>query len=162
MQSPTMKKPANFPYNTKPTVVVFRRWRDSGEVVALFPCLPESQGRCSSFMHVGQHAAADYTGTLAATTPASAVTDADVRALAAELITAPYWYHLKPLLAEEFVVQPGARAPLTRWALCQYLAAHSVEPLTAEHYWDHFNNADLVERYHALLRDAAGEVAVEA
>lgn len=105
--------PKNFPYHTKPTIVVFRRWREGGEVVALFPFQPEAGGRCQSFMHVGQHAAADYARTLAATEPASAVESADVRELAAELIRAPYWYHLKPLHAEDIVMEPGATAPLT-------------------------------------------------
>lgn len=157
-----MKKPANFPYNTKPTVVVFRRWRDSGDVVALFPCLPEPQGRCSSFMHVGQHAAADYAATLEATTQASPLTDADVRELAAELIAAPYYYHLKPLHAVDIVVPVGARAPLTAWQLCQYIAAHSVDESTAESVWGAYTNAELVARYLALTREEAGQVEVEA
>lgn len=43
------------------TKVVFRVYRDGGDVIALFPHIPyDSQGwKCSSYMHVGQHGAAD-------------------------------------------------------------------------------------------------------
>ena len=39
------------------TVVIFRTWKKSGDVIAIFPELPASQdGRdCMSYMHVGQH-----------------------------------------------------------------------------------------------------------
>lgn len=53
------------------TKVVFRRWKD-GDIIALFPDAPWS--RCdystTSYMHVGQHGAADYAGVIAATRPA--------------------------------------------------------------------------------------------
>lgn len=147
--------PKNFPYQTKPTIVVFRRWREGGEVVALFPYLPEVGGRCQSFMHVGQHAAADYALTIEATEPASAGESADVRALAAELIRAPYFYHLKPLRAEELVVEPGATAPLTGWQMCQFIAANSVDESTAESVWASHNPQQLVEAYTRLRRDPA-------
>lgn len=50
------------------TKVVFRRWKD-GDIIALFP--DEPWRRCdystTSYMHVGQHGAADYAGVIAAT-----------------------------------------------------------------------------------------------
>lgn len=53
--------------------VVFRKWKDSGDVIALFPELPaDSHGRfCDSYMHVGQHGGADYTGVVRQTVPAT-------------------------------------------------------------------------------------------
>ncbi len=52
-------------------VVVFRRWRDTGDVVALFPEMPaDLQGQyCESYEHIGQHGAADYFGVIQDTTP---------------------------------------------------------------------------------------------
>lgn len=43
------------------TDVVFRRWpkREGGDVIALFPLVPESEpGTCSCYQHLGQHGAA--------------------------------------------------------------------------------------------------------
>ena len=43
------------------TIVIFRRFPD-GDVIALFPCLPAEcldPWPCQSYMHVGQHGAAD-------------------------------------------------------------------------------------------------------
>ena len=79
------------------TVVVFRRWRDTGDVIALFPEIDEGSGMCASYMHVGQHSAADYGGVIGATHPAS-VGDADVVSLMRELESDPYRYNLKPKL----------------------------------------------------------------
>ena len=52
-------------------VVVFRRWRDTGDAVALFPEIPaDIRGQyCSSYEHIGQHGAADYYGVIQDTTP---------------------------------------------------------------------------------------------
>lgn len=56
-----------------PISVVFRRWRDTGDVIALFPFLPASitqgQNECMSYMHVGQHGAAEYQHVIEATDP---------------------------------------------------------------------------------------------
>lgn len=62
------------------TPVVFRRWRDTGDLIALFPTQPaDYQGWfVDSYMHVGQHAAADFYGVVRATTPASPVEAADL------------------------------------------------------------------------------------
>lgn len=50
------------------TRVVFRRYPD-GQVIALFPDTPWSgqRGEVTSYMHLGQHGAADYAGVIAAT-----------------------------------------------------------------------------------------------
>lgn len=79
--------------------VVFRTWtgEDGGDTIALFPDLPATVGKsarqeCESFMHVGQHAAADYTGVMRATRPATA---AEAEPLRRELENAPYHYRLR-------------------------------------------------------------------
>lgn len=50
------------------TRVVFRRFPD-GQVIALFPDIPWSgqRGEVTSYMHLGQHGAADYRHVLATT-----------------------------------------------------------------------------------------------
>lgn len=65
-------------------LVIFRRWKDSGDIIALFPELPaDLYGQyCDSYEHVGQHGGADYWGVVQQTTPASPAEAAD---LAAEL-----------------------------------------------------------------------------
>ena len=64
------------------TKVNFRKWKDTKDVIALFPEDDAGQGLCGSYMHVGQHGGADYHGVIAATTPAMPDDYAD---LAAEL-----------------------------------------------------------------------------
>jgi hypothetical protein len=53
------------------TLVVFRRWRDTGDIIALFPeVLSSSEGcYCEAYEHVGQHGGADYHRAIAATRP---------------------------------------------------------------------------------------------
>jgi len=51
------------------TRVIFRKWPD-GDIIALFPDIPDSNHYCLSYMHVGQHGGADYSAVLAMTTPA--------------------------------------------------------------------------------------------
>jgi hypothetical protein len=83
--------------DTEPTLVVFRRWRkkDGGGIIALFPAIvADHRGHCSSYMHVGQHAAADYHGMLLKSLPAR-VDEADVQNLTAELSSLGYL--LKPI-----------------------------------------------------------------
>ena len=68
------------------TPVVFRMWADTGEVVALFPTLPANIERdCSSYMHIGQHGAAQYDFVIKTTKPAS-----DYAALYSELTEVGY------------------------------------------------------------------------
>jgi hypothetical protein len=64
--------------------VVFRKWRDGGGVIALFPELPsDAYGNfCESYEHVGQHGGADFHAVVRYSTPAT--TD-ESAALAAEL-----------------------------------------------------------------------------
>jgi hypothetical protein len=56
-------------------VVVFRRWRDSGDIVALFPEVPADifGDFCEAYEYVGQHGGADYHGVIQATTPVEPV-----------------------------------------------------------------------------------------
>jgi hypothetical protein len=53
--------------------VVFRRWRDSDNVIALFPVLPADLNgwHCVGYAHVGQHSTADYRAVIRQTVPAS-------------------------------------------------------------------------------------------
>jgi hypothetical protein len=55
------------------TIVVFRRWKDCGDVIALFPELPADHNGyyCDAYEHVGQHGGADYYGVIRATEPVS-------------------------------------------------------------------------------------------
>ena len=52
-------------------LVVFRRWKDCGSIIALFPEIPaDLAGRyCESYEHVGQHGGADYYCVIQATEP---------------------------------------------------------------------------------------------
>jgi len=74
--------------------VVFRKWKDTGNLIALFPELPSDiHGRyCDSYMHVGQHGGADYYGVIRQTIPAA---PAECAALSVELRR--IGYRLKPL-----------------------------------------------------------------
>ena len=61
-----------------PTQTIFRAYAD-GEVVALFPTIPaDPQGHCLSYLHVGQHGAADPGHVIARTRPASATEYAEL------------------------------------------------------------------------------------
>lgn len=53
------------------TRVVFKKWKN-GDIIALFPDEPWSRSSymTTSYMHVGQHGAADYAGVIADTSPA--------------------------------------------------------------------------------------------
>jgi hypothetical protein len=55
------------------TPVVFRTWDEDGNAIALFPTIPaDMQGvYCESYMHVGQHSAADPWGIIRATRPSN-------------------------------------------------------------------------------------------
>jgi len=70
------------------TRVVFRKFRD-GQIIALFPDMPWSRHgyTTTSYMHSGQHGAADYTEAVAMTQPA---TGDEYRALLDELKAAGY------------------------------------------------------------------------
>lgn len=81
-----------FKPDTHETPVIFRRFPD-GDVIALFPTLPAHASGYSveSYMHVGQHSAADL-DLINRTKPAKPAEYAD---LARELEAAPYGYRLK-------------------------------------------------------------------
>lgn len=68
------------------TEVVFRKFKQGGDIIALFP---EQTNRLmvGSYMHVGQHSDADYNGVISATTPA---TESEYAALLAELKSIGY------------------------------------------------------------------------
>jgi hypothetical protein len=76
------------------TVVVFRKWRNTGDVIALFPAEPSDLcgWYCDAYEHVGQHGGADYFSIIGHTTPASA---AESAALTKELTR--IGYNLKPI-----------------------------------------------------------------
>lgn len=76
------------------TQVVFRRWRDSSEIIALFPEIPTDINGwfCEAYEHVGQHGGADYHGVIRATRP---VTVEDAAPLAEELTR--IGYNLQPI-----------------------------------------------------------------
>jgi hypothetical protein len=69
--------------------VVFRRWKENGSLIALFPDLPADLygDYCDAYEHVGQHGGADYHGVVQHTRPCSLNDAAD---LAAELRTIGY------------------------------------------------------------------------
>jgi hypothetical protein len=71
--------------DTEETLVVFRVWE--GEVIALFPADKEPGGLVSSYMHVGQHGAADYEHIIHESRPAS---EYEYEDLYAELVDRGY------------------------------------------------------------------------
>ena len=72
------------------TKVIFRRWKTGyKEPIALFPEIDESYSSyagslISSYQHIGQHGAADYSVVMVKTVPAN-LTDPDVAELKFEL-----------------------------------------------------------------------------
>lgn len=77
------------------TDVIFRVWKSPNKgVIALFPghaATVNQPSHCSSFEHVGQHAAADLKRVVTATRPA---TQEEYVPLKRELETGPYSYTL--------------------------------------------------------------------
>lgn len=80
------------------TRVIFRAWRRDGEVIALFPDIPEHDGLCLSYLHVGQHGAADYSaltyGRSGHALPTRPAKPEEWAALAAELQDIGYRLHV--------------------------------------------------------------------
>lgn len=76
------------------TLVAFRRWRDTGSIIALFPEIPSDINGyfCEAFEHVGQHGGADYHGVVQATRPA---TEEEAAGLTDELTK--IGYNLQPI-----------------------------------------------------------------
>ena len=52
------------------TIVVFRKWKDTKDIIALFPEQYEGGGLVNSYMHIGQHGSADYLSVITRTKPA--------------------------------------------------------------------------------------------
>ena len=62
------------------TDVIFRKYRVSNEIIALMPHdVVDFEGNVNSYMHVGQHGAADYIGVIANTIPATDTECADLK-----------------------------------------------------------------------------------
>ena len=96
--------------NEQETLVIFRRWRDTGGIIALFPELPSDyHGRfCDAYEHVGQHGGADYHGVLQVT---RAVSVHEARDLITELTR--IGYRLKPTKRASQRVHESRRATAT-------------------------------------------------
>lgn len=77
----------------EPVVVIFRKWRDNGDILALFPEIParERGYECDSYEHVGQHGAANCQECIRGTRPALPHEYANLKT---ELEGAPYHYNL--------------------------------------------------------------------
>lgn len=54
------------------TPVIFRKWKDTKDIIALFPALwwDQPRGLVTSYMHLGQHYGAYYTHIIKDTVPA--------------------------------------------------------------------------------------------
>ena len=75
------------------TLVVFRVFKDGGDVVALFPeVINYLDGACESYQRIGQHGAADYSHCIAISRPA---TPSEYAALKRELERNPFGYNLE-------------------------------------------------------------------
>lgn len=92
------------------TPTIFRRYRD-GDIIALFPTIPaDPQGHCLSYVHVGQHGAADPGHVIAHTRPARPDEYAD---LLHEL--AGIGYEVRPILRRTRRMVEERRDTLKRW-----------------------------------------------
>jgi len=88
------------------TPVIFRKWKDNEEVVALFPTIPADMcvtDTCSSYVHFGQHGPAQYNYVISQTQPA---TLSDYVSLFAELVKVGYddlkvYSRVQPWMHEE-------------------------------------------------------------
>lgn len=61
------------------SVVIFRTWKSTNSVIALFPYDTFGNGTCTSYEHVGQHGGANYSGVMEATRPATPEEYADLK-----------------------------------------------------------------------------------
>ena len=60
--------------NQEKTTVIFRTWKDTKTVIALFPGMnyesgDTNRGMCMSYEQIGQHGEADYDGVIRGTVP---------------------------------------------------------------------------------------------
>jgi hypothetical protein len=88
-------------------LAVFRRWRDNGDIIALFPEIPSDINGwyCDAYEHCGQHGGADFHGVVQATKPVSLKEAAD---LIQELER--IGYRLKPIKRASHRVHEARRA----------------------------------------------------
>ena len=95
-------------------VVVFRRWRDCGSLIALFPEIStDLYGRyCEAYEHVGQHGGADFHGVIQATVPVRTEDTAD---LAEELTR--IGYNLRPIRRASWHHHERRREMAREWAV---------------------------------------------
>ena len=91
----------------KTTLVVFRRWLDTGSIIALFPEIPSDICGyfCEAYEHFGQHGGADYHAVVQATRPA---TDEEAAPLTEELTR--IGYNLQPIKRASQAVHERRRA----------------------------------------------------
>ena len=92
-------------------LVLFRRWKDTGDVIALFPEFPpDIDGPyCVSYEHVGPHGAANFHGVVRRTLP---LTSTEYAGLAEELTR--IGYDLKPILRASYRNQEQRRREARR------------------------------------------------
>lgn len=88
-----------------PTLVVFRRHKETRQLVALLPQVRLGYGLCQSITAGGQVGVADWQQMLRDTTAASALLSAEVRALLAELVSTPLSYRVQVVAAEAVPVE---------------------------------------------------------
>lgn len=92
------------------TPTIFRRYPD-GEVVALFATVPaDLYGHCSSYVHVGQHGAANPQHVIANTRPATPDEYADLMHELMEI-----GYLVRPILRMNHRMAEQRRATLAGW-----------------------------------------------
>lgn len=72
------------------TVVIFRKYKD-GDIIALFPCLKETDYCCTCYQHIGQHGVADFIIVRTMTKPATPEEYSDLF----EELTHHFGYNLK-------------------------------------------------------------------
>ena len=53
------------------TLTIFRKFKDEGDIIALFPEEDWGNYLCSSYQHIGQHGSADYQGVVSISTLAT-------------------------------------------------------------------------------------------
>lgn len=76
--------------NRETIPVCFRAYRDNGEIIAIFPAMPESLNgyRCAVYAHMGGHAATNPQDMVAMTKPA---TEEQYTDLLRELVSIGYY-----------------------------------------------------------------------
>lgn len=73
---------------TEKTLTIFRKFKDSGDIIALFPHeIADNSGNCMSYQRIGQHGAADYSHCIDASIPAQ---PSEYKALKRELESIGY------------------------------------------------------------------------